>query len=122
MSKVNINYSLKSKDGIYSFSGKGIKNGDKITYNDNGVLTIITLGENVFLERKKDYLIKLGFCINNSMEGTYIIPEGSLDVYTETKELVISDNGVKIVYSLFINKGFIDEFELNFNYSIDTSE
>ena len=106
MGKVNINYSLKSKDGVHSFSGKGIKNGEKIAYNDNGVMTVITLGENVFLERKKDYLIKLGFCINNSMKGTYIIPEGSLDVHTETKELICDENSVKIVYSLFINKEY----------------
>lgn len=122
MSKVNIKYSLKSGDDVYNFVGKGIKNGDKITFNDNGIMTTIVLGNNIFLERKKDYLIKLGFCINNSMEGTYIIPEGSLDVYTDTKELILNENTVKIMYSLFINKQLIDDFELNFNYSIDTSE
>ena len=122
MGKVNIDYSLKTKDEIHTFEGKGIKNGDKITFNDDGIMTTIILGEKVFLERKKDYLIKLGFCINNSTKGTYIIPEGSLDIETETKELIYSGNGVKIVYSLFINKGNVGEFELNFNYSIDTSK
>ena len=122
MSKININYSLKNKDEIHTFIGKGIKNGDKITFNDDGIMTTIILGEKVFLERKKDYLIKLGFCINNSTKGTYIIPEGSLDIETETKELIYSGNGVKIVYSLFINKGNVGEFELNFNYGIDTSK
>jgi len=122
MGKVNIDYSLKTKDEIHTFEGKGIKNGDKITFNDDGIMTTIILGEKVFLERKKDYLIKLGFCINNSTKGTYIIPEGSLDIETETKELIYSGNGVKIVYSLFINKGNVGEFELNFNYGIDTSK
>lgn len=122
MGKVNIDYSLKTKDEIHTFEGKGIKNGDKITFNDDGIMTTIILGEKVFLERKKDYLIKLGFCINNSTKGTYIIPEGSLDIETETKELIYGGNGVKIVYSLFINKGNVGEFELNFNYGIDTSK
>jgi len=122
MSKVNIKYSLKSKEGLYEFSGKGIKNGDKITFNDNGIMTTITLGKDVFLERKKDYLIKLGFCTYNSMKGTYIIPEGSLDIETTTKELICNENNLKIVYSLKIDGSFIDEFKLNFNYSIDSSE
>jgi len=34
MSKVNIKYSLKSKDGLYEFSGKGIK------YNSNSPLVV----------------------------------------------------------------------------------
>lgn len=122
MSKININYSLKNKDEIHTFIGKGIKNGDKITFNDDGIMTTITLGDNVFLERKKDYLIKLGFCINNSMKGTYIIPEGSLDVETETKELIFSENNIKIIYSLMISNSNIGDFELNFNYSIDSTE
>lgn len=122
MSKINIKSSLKSKDGIHTFEGKGIKNGDKITYNDNGIMTTLTLGEKVFLERKKDYFIKLGFCTYNSMKGTYIIPEGNLEVETETKELICNQNDIKVIYSLMINGTFIDEFELNFNYSIDTSE
>lgn len=122
MSKINIKYTLKSKDEIHTFEGKGIKNGDKITFNDDGIMTTITFGDNVFLERKKDYFIKLGFRINNSVKGTYIIPEGSLDVETDTKELIINENNVKIIYSLKINDTFIDVFELNFNYSIDSSE
>lgn len=122
MSKINIKYTLKSKDKIHTFEGKGIKNGDKITFNDDGIMTTITFGDNVFLERKKDYFIKLGFRINNSVKGTYIIPEGSLDVETDTKELIINENNVKIIYSLKINDTFIDVFELNFNYSIDSSE
>ncbi len=122
VAKININYSLKSKDETHIFDGKGIKNGNKITYNDNGVMTTITLGDVIFLERKKDYLIKLGFCINNFMKGTYIIPEGSLDVKTETKELICEENHIKIIYSLRINNDSLGDFELNFNYSIDSSE
>ncbi|MCI9110817.1 MAG: DUF1934 family protein [Bacilli bacterium] len=122
VAKVKINYTLKSNDEIHKFEGKGIKNGDKIAFNDNGVMTTITLGENVFLERKKDYLINLGFCTYNSMKGTYIIPEGSLDVETATKELICDKNNLKIIYSLTINDTFVDNFELNFNYSIDSNE
>lgn len=122
MGKININYSLKNDGEIHSFIGKGIKNGNKITFNDDGIMTTITLGENIFIERKKDYLIKLGFCINNFMKGTYIIPEGSLDVVTDTKEIIFNENNIKIIYSLNINGAFAGNFELNFNYSIDSSE
>jgi len=85
-------------------------------------MTTMILGENIFLERKKDYFIKLGFCTYNSIKGTYIIPEGSLDIETVTKELIIKENDFKIVYLLKIDGTFIDEFELNFNYSIDSNE
>lgn len=120
MSKVFVDYSLKSKEGVFSFSGKGIKSGNRISFNDNGVMTVITLGESVILERKKDYFIKLGFCTYNSVECTYIIPEGSLEACCETKELICEDNYLKVIYSLTLNNVFIDEFELNFNYSIDS--
>lgn len=120
MSKVNIKYSLKSGDDVYNFVGKGIKNGDKITFNDNGIMTTIVLGNNIFLERKKDYLIKLGFCINNSMEGTYIIPEGQILIETTTKSIKQEENSIIIRYFLNIDNAEKNEFELNLQYSIDT--
>ncbi len=120
MSKIKVKSILKSNDGKYIFEGKGIKKDNKIIYNDNGVMTTITLGDEVYLERKKDYLLKMGFCTYNSLKGTYIIPEGNLEVKTVTKELKQSEGELKIVYSMEINNELIRDFELNLYYSIDS--
>ena len=93
---------------------------NKITYNDEGIMTTIFLDDTIWLLRKKDYEIKLGFFHNSKIKGTYIIPEGELLVETETKDLKILENGIKIKYNLMINNAFIDDFELNLDYSIDS--
>ena len=120
MSKIKIKSVLKSKETNHVFEGSGIKNGSKITYNDNGIMTTVTLDETIYIERKKDYYMKLGFYKSKSIEGTYIIPEGKLKIVTETKNLKTDENSVIIEYILKINDTYIDDFELNLQYSIDT--
>lgn len=120
MSKITMKMTLKRDTETYIFDGKGLKSGNKIIYHDNGVMTVITLGDVVFFERKKDYLLKMGFCTYKSLKGTYIIPEGNLEIKTITKDLVQKEGELKIVYLLFINDDLISEFELNLKYSIDS--
>ena len=120
MSKINVIVELKSQEGKHIFKGKGIKNKDVIIYNDDNILTKIKIKDTVFLERKKDYHLKLGFNINEKVKGTYITKEGKLDVLTETKILKIEKNSIKIKYNLMINNVFIDNFEFNLKYTIDT--
>lgn len=120
MGKIKIKAILKSKDEIHIFEGKGIKKDNKIMYSDQGVKTIITLGDVVLLERKKDYCLKMGFCTYNSVKGTYIIPEGKLDLKTQTKELKQGKNELKIIYLMEVNGVLVGEFTLNLYYSIDS--
>ncbi len=120
MSKIKIKSVLKSKNGIHKYNGKGIKTNNKIIYNDKGILTTITLGKIIYLERKKDYYIKIGFNISKTVLGTYIIPEGKMKIKTKTKKIKQGENDININYSLYINDNHIDDFELNLQYSIDT--
>ncbi len=120
MSKINIKSELKSKNQHHVFEGKGIKNGQKITYSDEGIMTTITLDEIIYLERKKDYYMKIGFYKSKTLDGTYIISEGKIDIKTTTHEVRRQKNAIKIKYSLYINSAYIDDFELNLQYSIDT--
>ncbi len=120
MSKIKVKSILKSSDSMHVFEGKGIKKGNKIIYNDNEIMTTITLGNEVYLERKKDYLLKIGFCTYNFLKGTYIIPEGNLEVETVTRELKQREGELKVVYLIKINNELIREFELNLYYSIDS--
>lgn len=120
MSKIKVKMILKNGDETYVFEGKGLKKGNKIIYNDNGVMTTITFGDVVFLERKKDYLLKMGFCTYKSWKGTYIIPEGNLEVKTITKKLSQKEGELEVFYLMFVNDNLVSEFELNLKYSIDS--
>ncbi len=120
MSKISIKTELKSKNQHHLFEGKGLKNGQKITYSDAGIMTTITLGEIIYLERKKDYYMKIGFYKSKTLNGTYIISEGTMNIKTKTKNVIRQKDFIKIWYSLYINDTYIDDFELNLRYSIDT--
>lgn len=120
MSKICIKSVLKSSQGVHIYEGKAIKKDNQIIYNDEQVMTIITFDETIKLERKKDYHMKLGFRTGEKVDGTYIIPEGNLIAQTNTEKLIITEKGIKIIYSLMINNTFIDNFELNLSYSIDS--
>lgn len=120
MSKIKIKSVIKSKENVHTFEGKGIKQNNKITYNDNGVLTTITLDDVIYLERKKDFYMRLGFSTNKNMEGTYIIPEGKILIETTTKSIKQEENSIIINYFLNIDNAEKNEFELNLQYSIDT--
>ena len=120
MSKINIKSELKSKKDKHIFEGKGIKKGSTIIYNDNNIITKITIKDTIFIERKKDYHIKLGFNINENVKGTYITKEGNFETKTETTMLKKEKNSIKIKYNLMINNVFVDTFCFNLKYSIDT--
>lgn len=120
MSKISIKSVLKSSNDTHIFKGKGLKKDNKIIYNDDGIQMVITLDDIVWLERKKDYHIKLGFKTNTKTLGTYIIHGYSFKIETETKKLNIEENRIKVNYSVNIDNVFIDNFELNVEYSIDS--
>ena len=119
MSKIEIKAILKSKSDIHEFMGKGIKTGNTITYNDNGVLTKIILDDIVSLERKSDYFIKFNFKLGENLDGIYEMKEGVLSLKTVTLEMNYEKDGIKIKYSLIINNIFIDTFWFYLQYTID---
>ena len=120
MSKINVKMILKTSDEIYEYVGKGIKKDNKIIFNDEGVKTIITLGDAVYLERKSDYYIKLGFCINKNMHTTYNSPEGCMDIYTDTYLVKKENDMINIRYKEYIGEMFIGDFDLFFKFGIDS--
>ncbi len=119
MSKIKIKTILKNKTDIHEFSGKAIKTNNTITYNDNNTLTKITIDDTVSIERKNDYYIKLNFKQTKTIQGTYETKEGNFNIKTETKELNIKKDSIKIKYNLIINNVFIDTFYFNLQYTID---
>ena len=120
MSKIKIKSTLKTKDSIHTYEGKGILNNNQIIYNDHGIITKITIDTPLIIERSKNYDMKLGFKTNEIIKGTYIINEGTLETTTKTKELKIEKNSIIIKYNLKINSVNIDNFEFILTYTIDS--
>ncbi len=120
MSKIKIKSTLKCKEYTHNFEGKGVLIDKKIIYNDNGITTKINLDEEIWIERKKDYLIKMGFSPLKKLKGEYTAKEGKMDIETETISIETQKNSIKIIYNLIINSVNISKFELNINYTIDT--
>ena len=120
LSKVNIVCTLKSNENIYKFKGKGIIKNNVITYNDNDIITKIILDDIIWLKRKKDYEITLGFCNGKKVKGSYIINGNKMTTETTTYHVNKSQNSIRIKYFLNINNTLIDKFELNFKYTIDS--
>lgn len=120
MSKVNIKSILKTKDEIIKYEGKGIKNNSTIIFNENGIKTTIEINNKIIIERKEQYYLLMTFDKQKKEEGKYTTKYGKLKIETYTKYLKIEEKKLKIKYDLIINEHFIDTFEYNFEYSIDS--
>ena len=119
MGKIYIKSVLKSDEDVHIFEGKGIINENKITYNDNGVMTKVILGESISVERISDYTIKMNFKAQEKIDGTYNTSEGSFALKTDTDYILYEKNGIKIKYRLMINNVLTQTFEFNLQYTID---
>lgn len=120
MSKINIKAKLSSKDDIHIFEGKGIKNKNEIIYKDKDVSTKIILDEIISIERKADYFLKLNLKKGIKLEGEYITKYGNMKVETTLQDIKQEENKIELIYKLEINDEYVDTFEYNFEYSIDS--
>ena len=119
MSKIEIKTILKNKTDIHKYFGKAIKNGNSIIYSDNNISTKIIIDDIISIERKKDYYIKLNFQKGKTIKGIYKTKEGNLNITTETKDIKIKKDSIKIEYNLIINNVFVDTFCFSLQYTID---
>ena len=120
LTKIKIKANLKNKNENHKYEGKGIKNKNVITYNDQNVITKVIFDNIITVERKKDYFLKIYFKEGINLEGEYITNYGKLKVDVYTKKLNIEKNNLKVIYDLKINNEYIDTFTYNLKYSIDT--
>ncbi len=107
MSKIKFDAKLKSKDENLHIFGIGIKSGNRISYKENDVkVTVYIYPNKVEMERVTDeYKVKLSFKLEDKELSTYKInnhDEFLLDV--DTKTLFISDNCIKVDYTLEDNE------------------
>ncbi len=120
MSKINIEATLKSKNEMHTFKGKGIKKDNQIIYNDKNIQTKITTGNIITIERTSDYYLKINLKKGIIKEGTYITNYGTFDLKTITTNLIKQKNELKITYKLIIAETYIDTFTYYLKFTLDT--
>ena len=103
MSKIKYDAKLKSNEDNLHIFGTGIKAGNKISYKENDIkVTLYLYPDRIDMERESsEYKVKLAFKLNDKGLSIYKLKghdEFLLDV--DTKELIISDNYIKIDYTL----------------------
>ena len=103
MSKIKVDVRLTSKEDNLRIIAVGDKTGNRISYKEEEIrVTILTFPNRVEMERvAKEYRVKLVFSFDNNDLSTYKLighDEFLLDVKTKTLE--ITDNSIKVEYTL----------------------
>ena len=120
MSKITIISTLKSKNEKHIFKGKGLKREKNIIYNDKEIIKNIKLTTPITIERKGEHILIINLKEGIKLQGKYQTNYGSFKVETYTKKIIETQFTLKIIYDLIINDEYIDTFEYNFEYSIDS--
>ena len=121
MSKITLNYS------IFSPSNKEVKKnivGEKkdnlIEYTlDNMWVKISIFKHKIILNRESDDIkLSLEFEDGKSLITNYYIKDLNINikVKTITKKLTIKDNGIDVMYDLYMNDEFSDNFDLKYEW------
>lgn len=120
MSKILIESSLKSNNEIHYFKGKGIKNNNKIIYQDEKVQTKIVIDNIITIERKSDYKLILNLKEGIKLKGKYINNYGTFIVETIMTKFIKKENEYEITYKLMVDEKEIDTFTYKLKFSLDT--
>lgn len=120
MSKILIESSLKSNNEIHCFKGKGIKNNNKIIYQDEKVQTKIVIDNIITIERKSDYKLILNLKEGIKLKGKYINNYGTFIVETIMTKFIKKENEYEITYKLMVDEKEIDTFTYKLKFSLDT--
>ena len=120
MSKILIESSLQSNNETHYFKGKGIKNNNKIIYQDEKVQTKIIIDNIITIERKSDYKLILNLKKGIKLKGKYINNYGTFIVETIMTKFIKKENEYEITYKLMIDEKEIDTFTYKLKFSLDT--
>lgn len=123
MSKIRINSSIINEVDNKKTIVKtiGIKENNKISYNDNKVNVTILINDNKInmTREEKEYILKLNFDCNNDTKGTYLIEEiGTLEIEIKTKNLKITMNNVYIEYELKLGEEYLGIYKYNLEFEV----
>ena len=120
MSKIQIKAETKSKNSSHKFIGKGLKRGPKIIYYDGKIKTQIIIEDKISIIREGEYYIELNLQEKNNLEGKYQTAYGYLSLKSSNVHINKTANSLYLKYDLLVNDEFVDTFEYNLNFSLDT--
>lgn len=123
MSKIKINSIVFGKETTkYEISTNGIKKDSIITYkDDNSLVSITILDDIVSIKRENNDMIQnLKFEKDKQHLTNYYIKDLNMDIIikTNTNDLIISNNNIRVEYDLFMN----DEFSDTFTFALEWSD
>ena len=123
MSKIKINSIVFGKETTkYEISTNGIKKDSIITYkDDNSLVSITILDDIVSIKRENNDMIQnLKFEKDKQHLTNYYIKDLNMDIIikTNTNNLIISNNNIRVEYDLFMN----DEFSDTFTFALEWSD
>lgn len=124
MSKISVkSVILKNNELISEISTKALKNDNIIIfYDDNNTLMKLQFTSNfVTVIRENDEMVlTMSFKNKKEIKSSCQIKslDSVIDVKTITKDLIINDNSIKIIYDLYMSEEYNDSFV----YSIEWSE
>lgn len=99
-----------------------IKNDNMFIFNDDGTKTKLVIDDNkvnITRENIESYM-KISFDLNNMKKCHYILKETNtiLDFEVCTKEIVLNDKKIEIIYELYSSNEYIDKI----NYKLEWSD
>lgn len=102
MSKININFSLKNNEEVYSKKNiKGILKDDELIFNDSNIITTVTLGNIIKIKRSsKEYLLSYILDSKHNTLCAYYINGLKFELLVETLDLKIKDNYIYAKYKV----------------------
>lgn len=121
MPKIIINSSVKSNnDEEILTNEKAILKDGLITYKKDGINVSINIKDNlvILIRENEEMKITLEFEKNKKTNNFYDIKSLNIrmKVTVETKQLIITDNSLSIVYDLYLNGEFSDSFNYNLEW------
>lgn len=103
MAKKDLEIVLITSEDTIKNNISGIVLGNTIKYNDDGVIVVLDINDNNICMRRTtdEYQLVLYFSKNQHKKGSYTLKENNmkLDISIYTKELIIDNNSIKIVYT-----------------------
>ena len=106
MPKIKIKYELKSNDDIIKKELLGIKRKETIIFNDDNILTNITISNDNIIVKRDNNESCLTICLGNINKGTYFLKEYNkqIDIDINFKEKQVTDNMIYFRYESNDNK------------------
>lgn len=113
LAKINIKYSLKTKDNIIEKNILGLKRGNKIIYkDDNYTINLHLLDNQITMERTNEESI-LKISLGNINSCTYYIKNYNINLNLEIKLIKLKIDDYKIYFKYKLNYE-IREFTLTY--------